>query len=270
MPAQPTTTPPVSIAVRSVDPGDALALQHLYESLDTEERWHRFANAYHPPFGFYTELAAVGARGGARVVAVTPAGPGVGERIVGEAGYERTGDEGELTVAIAPGWHVHVAAVLVDAVTQTAADAGVANLEIEIHRHDQLLHDLFRQRGAMIGASDGWAMSRLRFGTSGSVTWPVDHHRPRLLVEGAGGRWPVVATARQMGYDVLSCPGPERGECPALAGETCSAAAEADAIVIARPTEHVCWPRLRAAHRELHPDVPVSWSPWRTERMWTV
>jgi hypothetical protein len=73
-----------------------------------------------------------------------------------------------------------------------------------------------------------------------------------------------------MGYDVLSCPGPTHGDCPALHGEPCVAAATADAIVMARPTEAACWSQLLAAHRELHPDVPVSCEPEPTEPRWTV
>jgi hypothetical protein len=265
------STLPADVTIRAVEPGDAVALQSCYESLDPETRWHRFDNAYHPPLDFFTGLASVADRDGARLVAVRRASDGR-EEIVGEAGYERTPDgDGELTVTVRAAWRAAVVPVLVDRLLEQAAAAGVPNLEVDIHRDEPELRALLRGRGALIAGHDGWAVARLRVGTGDDqVTWPVTHGRPRLLIEGAGGRWPGAEAAREMGYEVLSCPGPAHGRCPALHGDPCVAAATADAIVMARPTDAACWSQLLAAHRELHPDVPVSSEPEPMEPRWTV
>ncbi len=264
------STTPAAITIRPVEPGDTAALQEFFETLEAEDRWRRFANAYHPPLSFVATMTLTGERGGARLVAVLADRGGVGPRIVGEAGYELTTDgDGDFSMTVGTTWQPVVAAALLDTVLQVAAGAGVANLEIEVHRDDRLLRDLLAERGAMIAEHEGWVSTRLRLGTgTAQVSWPAGHDRPRLLIEGAGGRWPLAEAARSMGYDVLSCPGPERGTCPALEGEECVAAATADAIVMARPTDHPCWPRLRAAHRRLHPDVPVSYQPQLNESAW--
>lgn len=266
----PHPTPPAGITIRFVEPGDAAALQEFFETLEAEDRWRRFANAYHPPRSFAVRLARVGERGGARLVAVLAGTGEAGPRIVAEAGYELgSNGDGDLSITVGTTWQPVVAARLLDAVLQVAAVAGVANLEIEVHRDDWVLRDLLAERGAMIADHEGWSRTRLRLGTGDAqVSWPAGHERPRLLVEGVGSRWPLAEAARSMGYDVLTCPGPERGSCPALAGEECVAAATADAIVMARPTDHPCWPRLRAAHRRLHPDVPVSYRPPLTDPTW--
>ena len=118
---------------------------------------------------------------------------------------------------------------------------------------------LLRSRGSVVMEHDGWSVVRLLIGTGGRrPTWPASGDRPRVLVEGAGGRWHAEHEARTAGLQVLTCSGPidEAHDCPAMAGQPCPLAAEADVIVVSRPPDDG-WLDLVRAHAELHPGVPV-------------
>ena len=100
------------IDMRPARSKDAVGLMALYDALDTDDRRHRFFSSYHPGPDFYAEMAAVGDRGGARLVAVVRDGPEAGERIIGEAGYALLANgDGELDeLAASPRWQPAVTA----------------------------------------------------------------------------------------------------------------------------------------------------------------
>ena len=179
--------------------------------------------------------------------------------IVGEAQYAPLPNgAGELGLAVDRPWRDRVATLLLDALVDRAAGDGVANLEADVAHHDVTLRALLDARGAATVRGDGWRVTRLRVGTTGPTpTWsPGD--RPRLLVEGPGGRWPFVEELRGGGFDVIVCPGPRAHSCPVLRGLPCALAADAVVVVTGSPG---AWPALFAAHDTLHPGVPVAVEP---------
>jgi hypothetical protein len=248
------------IIIRPIRPGDQTELRRLYDALDTDERHRRFFSSYHPGPGFFADLTTVGEQGGARFVAVLHEPPS-DDRLLGEAGYiPLTNGDGELAVTIAHGWRDWLGSYLLDAVAQAAAASGVPNLEADVLSADGRMLDLLRARGSVVMAHEGWSVVRLLIGTGApSPTWPAAHDGLRVLVEGGGGRWHAEHEARSAGLHVLACPGPHDGAlgCPALAGERCSLAAEADVIVVSHPADDGNWPDLLRAHADLHPGVPI-------------
>jgi hypothetical protein len=249
-----------TITIRPVRRDDATELRRLYDELDSDERHRRFFSAYHPNARFFTDLTTVDERGGARFVAVLHAPPS-DDHLVGEAGYSLLADgDGELAVTIAQDWRDLLGPYLVDAVAQTAAAAGVPNLQVDVLTVDRPTLGLLRSRGSVIMEHDRWTVVRLLVGTGDPrPTWPGPRDGLRVLVEGAGGRWHAEHDARSAGLQVLTCPGPvaEDHNCPALTGERCSLAAEADVIVVSHPRDEGRWPDLLRAHAELHPGVPI-------------
>jgi hypothetical protein len=244
-----------------VRPEDDIALAALYESLDVDDRYARFASAFHPRPAFYAALTTVGERGGARLVAAFVAHPSEEDRIIGEAGYSllHNGD-GELEMTVERGARSWLGPYLLDALVETAAASGVPNLEADVPTVDHPMLAWLRSRGSVAMEHDGWRRVRLLIGTSGPLaTWPGGHERPRLLVECAGGRWRAEDVARAAGLDVLVCPGPAHDErrCPVQEGEPCPLAAGADFIVVADPCGDERWRTLVAGHGTVHPDIPV-------------
>ena len=165
--------------------------------------------------------------------------------------------DGELAMAVAAPRRGQVEALLLDALLDAAADAGLPNLEADVLTVDHSMVELLRSRGAVVMAHDGWRVVRLLVGTGGGrPSWPGVHDR-RILVERSGGRWSGEAAERAAGSVVLTCGGPLRGTCPALAGEPCSLAAGADVIVVDDSAPAGRWRDLVAAHAALHPGVDV-------------
>ena len=253
------------IHIRPARREDAAGLMALYDALDTDDRRHRFFNSYHPGAAFYIEMATEGDRGGARLVAVVGDGSGTGERIIGEAGYALLANgDGELGMAVMPGWRGQLGSHLLDALVESAAAAGVPNLEADVLTVNRPMLALLRGRGAVVMEHEGWTAMRLVIGTSDRVpSWPGPHDRPRVLVEAPGGRWHAEDEARAAGFLVLTCPGPEAGHphCPVLDGKPCPLAADADVIVVSHPPDDERWQALLAAHAEVHPGVPVCLEP---------
>ena len=178
--------------------------------------------------------------------------------LVAEAGYEALANgDGELAMAVAAPRRGQVESLLLDALLDAAADAGLPNLEADVLTVDHSMVELLRSRGAVVMAHDGWRVVRLLVGTGGGrPSWPGVHDR-RILVERSGGRWSGEAAERAAGSVVLTCGGPLRGTCPALAGEPCSLAAGADVIVVDDSAPDGMWRDLVAAHAALHPGVDV-------------
>ena len=246
------------LVIRRVRLDDDAHLDELYRSLDLDARCRRFVGSTLPGPSFGTYLTTVGERGGARFVVEALERVGDDPRLVAEAGYEVLANgDGELAMAVAAPQRGHVEALLLDALLDAAADAGLPNLEADVLSVDHTMADLLRSRGAVVMAHDGWRVVRLLVGTGGGrPSWPGAHDR-RILVERSGGRWQGEAAERAAGSAVLTCGGPSRGTCPALAGEPCSLAAGADVIVVDDSTPAGVWRDLVAAHAALHPGVDV-------------
>jgi hypothetical protein len=253
------------LLIRHVRGEDDVGLMTLYDSLDADDRYRRFFNFYHPTLDFFTAMATVGERGGARLVAVRRGPAPAEDRIVGEAGYVLLPNgDGELGTVVAPQWRGWLGPYLLDALVKTAAAAGVPNLEADVLAINGPMLAVLRRRGSVVMDHVGWSVVRLLIGTAGRTpTWPGQHDRPRVLVESAAGRWHAEDQARSAGLQLLTCPGPRNGRrsCPALEGEPCPLAAEADVVVVSHPPDAAAWADLLAAHAAVHPGVPVCLEP---------
>ncbi|HEX6419470.1 MAG TPA: hypothetical protein VFZ77_13300 [Acidimicrobiales bacterium] len=251
---------------------DALALRALYRRLPAADWVRHLGVCDGDDRGFAARAASVGERGGHGVVAeVAPDGPapvpppGLGATdapgtLVGECHYEaKPGGAGELVLVVDPGWRDWLGPRLFDAVLDAAAARGVANLEIEVMRGDDWLVDLVGTRGRVVlPTGDDWLSARAVVGTAGgSPVWVAP--RPRVLVESPIGRWHAADAARAAGLSVMICTAPDHGGalCPLGEGIPCSLVTGADVVVVSYPPDAPEWDALIAAHRDLHPDVPV-------------
>jgi RimJ/RimL family protein N-acetyltransferase len=245
------------LRVRPVRPGDEDGLARLYEGLRPDDRYRRFFSAFRPTEAFLHDLVTVGDRGGYGVLAAV-VGPDGDEEVVAEASYVLLPNgDGELAITVADRWRGWLGPYLLDALLRAADERGVPNLEADVLLANRPMLALARARGCLTMGDSDWSTVRVLIGTNGAPTWPPAHERTRVLVEGTGGLWRS-DTARPA-LEVVSCPGPARGAatCPALRGDPCPLAAEADVIVLRRPDGDEPWPELLEAHRRLHPGVPV-------------
>lgn len=249
-----------TIEIRPVRPDDDVALMALYEGLDPEDRQRRFFSVFHPKLAFFTTMATESDRGGARLVAVLHEA-GRDERIVGEAGYTMLPNgDGELGMVVASGWRGWLGPYLLDALITVAAARGVPNIEADVLTSNRPMLALLRSRGMAVMEHEDWTVCRLLIGTHGErPAWPTGPDGPRVLVEGAGGRWHGEETARAAGLHVITCPGPHDGRrgCPALEGRPCSLVTGADVVVISHPGDDDEWRQLLARHADVHPGVPI-------------
>ena len=207
------------LVIRRVHPDDDVDLEELYRSLDLDARCRRFGGSTLPGPSFGTHLATVAERGGARFVVEALERAGDDPLVVAEGGYEvlASGD-GELAMAVAAPHRGRIEAALLDALLDAAADAGLPNLEADVLTVDHTMVELLRSRGAVVMAHDGWRVVRLLVGTPEAAR-PGRGERPPAGARRAVGR---VLVRRGSGacrrLDVLTCGGPRRGTCPALAG----------------------------------------------------
>lgn len=152
------------IAIRPIEPSDGEALRQLFESLDLQDRYRRFFNAYHPPLEFCVEQASVQATGGQRLIAVLRAG--TDEHLIAEAGYTllRPG-AGEVSVTVAKGWRGWLGPYLLDALSAQAAAAGVEQLEAIVLAENRPMLTLLRSRGATVTGHDDFSQVHMAFPT---------------------------------------------------------------------------------------------------------
>lgn len=247
--------------MRPVRAADVDGLADLYHGLTLDDLCRRFFSVYRPDRAFFTRVASIADRGGCGLVAVEATDDGDAPRIVGEAGYELLPNgDGELAITIAGGRRGWLGPFLLDALVEAAAARGVPNLEADVLVTNRPMLALIRSRGYVTLADSEWCSLRAVIGTAGRVpTWPGPHDRPRVLVEVPGGRWHAGVAAEAEGLQVLACPGPlgSRTRCPALAGERCPLAAEADVVVMSHGAPDERWDALLAAHHRCHPGVPL-------------
>jgi hypothetical protein len=158
---------PRRLFIRPVRPEDDVALMKLYETLDTDGRYGRFFNAFHPHLDFCTELATVKQPGGARVVAVLPGAATDDDCIVGEAGYNLLPNgNGELGITVARNWRSCLGPYLLDALVEVAKAAGVPNLEADVLSVDRQMLALLHSRGSVAKELRGWSVVRVLIGTA--------------------------------------------------------------------------------------------------------
>jgi hypothetical protein len=244
------------LVVRAATHDDIPGLRALFEELPPEDRYRRFFSAYRPDRAFYERLVTAADRGGCELVAVLDP-----DRVVGEAGYvPLPNGDGELAITVARDARGWLGPYLLDALLESAADAGIRNLEADVLLINRPMLEMLRARGIAMVEHDERSSIRLLVSTTERVpSWPDVGDGPRVLVEVPGGRWHAADEARTAGLHVIACPGPmgPRSRCPALRGEPCPLAQGADAIVISRPPDDERWEQLHRAHREVHPGVPV-------------
>ena len=248
-----------TVVVRPATAADVERLHALFEGLPLEDEYSRFFSAYRPDEQFLTRMATANESGACQLIAVVEH-PDGSEETVGEAGaWPRPNGNGELAITVARGHRGWLGPYLLDALLQLARERGMANVEADVLITNSRMLALLRARGYTAVSHDGYSSVRLVVSTEERVpSWPASDHRPRVLVEASGARWAGETAAAAAGLQVLVCPGPKgrpRGTCPALEGQACPLAAEADAIVVHLPVDHR--DALVDAHRELHGSVPV-------------
>lgn len=245
--------------IRLVSAADAVALDELCDRLRLEGALHRCSTFARLGPDVVERLTTVGDRGGCGLVATVSATRLDRPRVVGGAGYELLADgNGELDLVVAPEWRWWLQRLLVHSILEAAHRRGVPNIEVEVLLTNQALLGFARARGCAFTRSERQWSLRAVMGTAGRTpTWPRPHDRPRVLVES-----PVVTGSFDPArvppdWQVLVCPGPDERDCAAIDGHTCPLAMAADAVVIVPRAGDRRWSDLSAAHRRLHPDVPV-------------
>ena len=255
------------LVLRPVTAHDVDKLAALYDSLDSDDRHNRFFGHHRPPPALIERIATVRDRGGAGLVAAVLDADGTERQLEGEVGYTLLDDgNGELTITVTPRWRRWLGPYLLDAIRATAAIRGVPNLATDVLTTDRSMIAMLRHRGAVDVEHLGWSVVRLLIGTSSRTpSWSGPHDRPRVLVEGSGGRWHAEDEARQAGLQVLTCSGPMARPCPAVAGETCPLVAGADVVVVADHGPGDAWRQLIESHAHARPRVPIFFEPSRLD-----
>ena len=241
--------------MRELTEADRAGLEELFDGLSEDDRYLRFFSGGRVPAHIVEEMAEEDPTG-VRLVAE------VDGRIVGEASCALLPDgDGELGITVARDWRGWLGAFLLDALREAAAARGMPNLEADILVANRAMLGLAHKRACAVMERPDWTIVRLILGTSTCTpTWPmhVDTAAPRVLVETPSGYWRHEEAARKAGMQVLACPGPgpDRTRCPALRGEACPLAAEADVVVALLPPA-AAGEEVAAAHARLHGGVPV-------------
>jgi RimJ/RimL family protein N-acetyltransferase len=137
------------LLVRRMEPADAAGLAALYESLDDDDRYHRFFSLYQPTASVVARMADVCRTGGYGLVAVDDHG-GRAE-VVGEASYTvGANGNGEFGITIARAWQGWLGPFLLDALVEVAAASGIPELEADVMRENRKMLALVRNRGFVI------------------------------------------------------------------------------------------------------------------------
>ena len=177
---------------------------------------------------------------------------------------------GELAITVARGYRGWLGPFLLDVLLESSRERGFPNLEADVLFMNSRMLALLRARGYATIAHEGFSSSRVVVSTAGRVpTWSPQDPRRRVLVEAPGGRWSAEADAKKAGLQVIVCAGPKsrlRSPCPALVGQPCPLAAEADAIVFhLDPADEAAVLEAHAVQRRRSP-CPSASSRWTNRR----
>lgn len=248
-----------TLEIRPTTPADAPLLHELYQPMSADDRHRRFFTAAAPQLTWCQDWTSVAERGGHGLIAIVHDGDR--HTVVGEAGYAlRQDGDGDLAVAVAPGWRGWLGSYLVELLAQHAASNGIDNLQADVLLDNRPMLTILRRRGSVnLEHADGTV--RVTIGTAASTpSWPPKATGHRLLVEAAGGRWSGERAANKSGGVTALCSGPSgrTGDaCPVLTGGHCPLADTADAIVIVLDPDDERTEQLAALHRRHRPGVPI-------------
>ena len=248
------------LVVRPARAEDVDRMIEFYRSLPLEDRYLRFFTGGLPPRSHFERVVDVASHGGVALVVEV-----VGDaatQFVGDACYMPQADgDGELAVTIDPAWRGWLGPYLLDGLLDAAAANGVMTLRAEILVRNRPMLALVRARGCVTVGDDDLSKVRVAVGTaSRTPSWPPRDARRRILVESSNPRWRSGMTAVAPTVNVMVCAGPPTGyreRCPVLAGRACPLAAEADAIVVARPLDDELGRDLVDAHLRNNADIPL-------------
>jgi RimJ/RimL family protein N-acetyltransferase len=246
-----------TLTVRAATPGDVDELMRMYESLSTEDRYRRFFSMARPQRRVTERLVDAAAAGGLWLVAVTDDGT-----IVADVGFTTLPDgDAELAITVTEPWRGWLGPFLLDVLAHRAAAHGIHNLRATVLLENRKMLRLAARRGcATFSYPDTNVIELTMASGDGMPGWPPADDRPRLLVEGCGGRWRDTHDAEQAGWDVITCAGPGTSRvptCPVLTGGRCPLVDEADEVVLAFAVDDPRRAQLAAAHHAAGLDVPV-------------
>ena len=247
-----------TLTIRPTTASDVEGLARLYQGLCSDDVYYRFFSMHLPGRSFFERQARLDESEGCGLVAVLS-----GEkRLVGDVGYVLLPDGGgEFALAVAGDWRGWLGPYLLDALVEVAAARGVPNLQADVLPTNHRMLALLRRRGYVRIGNGDYSVLRVAIATSESM--PVWEHRrasPLIVTEFPGMRWPGELEARRAGWRVVGCSragSSGTGGCPALLrSQPCPLARCADAIIVGYPGDQE-GAALVAAHRALHPGVPV-------------
>jgi hypothetical protein len=245
-----------TLTVREAADEDVTSLGDLYRMLSTEDTYRRFFSMVKVKDDFVRDWLRRCRDGGLDLVAVIDDRRPT-RRLVAEVGYVRNANgNGEFAITVAQDRRGWMGPFLLDVLIDEAAARGVPNLEADILTENTAMMALARHRGYVTDGDPDFSVVHLVIGTTGAgPVWGGPNGR-RLLVEKPGGRWASRRDAVRAGFTVMACG--YRGErCPALRGDPCPLAEEADAIVMGFPRDDPRGQALLKAHEQLHGSVPV-------------
>jgi L-amino acid N-acyltransferase YncA len=237
-----------TLRVRTATAADVDALGDLYRSLSVEDRQYRFFTASHPQRDTLERFVRANECGGLWLVVVSD-----DNQVVADAGYAPLPNgDAEFAVTVAKVWRGWLGPYLLDVLAREAAAHGIPNLRAEILRENRRMLAVVQRRGyATVAQGDGTIASVTLATSGGPPGWPPVHDRPRLLIEGCGGRWRAEDEACRMGWAVITCGGPTSPSvphCPVLNGAPCPLVEGSDLVILALPAAHSRREELLEAH----------------------
>jgi hypothetical protein len=246
-----------TLALRRATRADVPGLIRMYESLSDEDRYRRFFSVSRPHKRLMERFVEANDSGGLWLVAEADDGT-----IVADVGYTLLANgDAEVAITVSKDWRGWLGPFLLETIAERAAAHGIHNLRATILLENRKMLRLAARRGCAIVDYPDASMVELTMATDhGMPGWPPVHDRPRLLVEGCGGRWHGLDAARRAGWDVITCAGPGSsrvGPCPLLTGGPCPLVDDADEIVTAFPQRDRRGVELAVAHANRGTAAPV-------------
>jgi hypothetical protein len=246
-----------TLTVRPATPDDVEGVLSLYAALPAQDRRLRFFGTVRVVRPIIERLIGAAERGGLWLVAVTDDG-----EIVADGGYDLLPDgDAEFALTVARAWRGWLGPYLLQLLAEDASRRGIRNLRASILSENRVMRALVQHRGyASVDDTDFTVQEVTISAGGGRPSWPPRHERPRLLVEGCGGRWRGGRGARDSGWDVITCAGPGSRSvptCPLLEGETCPLVEGADLVVLALPPGDPRCDALLEAHQQRSDRPPL-------------